>query len=255
MRLGSGRSFGLRTPARDKSRRTLMNRFFQVTLRTTDVDAARTFYTAVLGGGTFDIVPLHEQAIARGARPHWLGFLDVGDVDRVAEAFGRRGATPLGPKWVNPAGLEAAVVRDPGGAVIALAKPAAGARLEPGRATGFGAGVIWHILHTSDIERAKSNYGDLFGWVFDEPVDLGSLGVFHPFAWERGGAHVGAMSDVATRPGVHPHWLFHVRVADIKSAMHSVRALGGTVVDSVTLPDGQQFAICDDPQGAAFGLI
>ncbi len=103
-------------------RPTTMKRFFRITLRTNDVDAARTFYAAVLGGNAFHVVQLHEEAVARGARPHWLGFLDVGDVDRAAAAFVQRGATQLGPKWVNPEGLEAAVVRDPGGAVIALAK-------------------------------------------------------------------------------------------------------------------------------------
>ncbi len=42
---------------------------FPFVLRTTDVDAARAFYVAVLGTGVLDIVRLHEQAIVRGARP------------------------------------------------------------------------------------------------------------------------------------------------------------------------------------------
>jgi hypothetical protein len=41
------------------------------------------------------LVPLHEQAIARGARPHWLGFIEVDDVERGAAAFVERGALPL----------------------------------------------------------------------------------------------------------------------------------------------------------------
>src|SRR4051794_39161194 len=98
-------------------------RFVNYHLRTTDIPAARAFYAAVLGKNHAEIFQLHEQALARGARPHWLGYLDVGEVDAMASAFGARGATPLGPKWVNPQGLEAAVVRDPGGAVVALAKP------------------------------------------------------------------------------------------------------------------------------------
>jgi predicted enzyme related to lactoylglutathione lyase len=227
-----------------------MTRFFRFVLRTTDVDAARTFYAAVLAGEEANIVQLHEQAIARGARPHWLGFLDVGAVDAAAAAFVERGASPLGPKWVNPEGLEAAVVRDPGGALLALAKP-------PPQAPGAASAVVaaWHLLRTADVERATANYGELFGWEFKEPIDLGSLGLFHPFAWQRGGSPVGWMSDIATRPGVHAHWLFHFRVPVLEPALDAVRAGAGVVVASYALATGERIAVCDDPQGAAFALL
>src|SRR4051812_43714047 len=97
-----------------------MAKFFHYVLRTTDVAAARAFYSAVLGTSDAEIVQLHEQALARGARPHWLGLLEVAEVEVAAAAFATRGAAPLGPKWVDARGLEAAVMRDPGGAVIAL---------------------------------------------------------------------------------------------------------------------------------------
>ncbi len=45
-------------------------RFFRLTLRTHDPDGASTFYCAILGDGARDIVELHVQAVARGARPH-----------------------------------------------------------------------------------------------------------------------------------------------------------------------------------------
>lgn len=230
-----------------------MKRFFDYHLRTTDVAAARAFYAAVLENEDAQIVQLHEQAILRGAPPHWLGCIDVGEVDAAALAFGARGATPLGPKWVNPEGLEAAVVRDPGGAVVALARPA------PARATSrtgaAGPDVVWHLLHTADVERAKANYRDLFGWEFKEPLDLGGDGVFHPFAWQPGGVAVGSMSDIATRPGVHPHWLFHCRVAALEPALDAVRTGGGSIAGSFTTPSGDRIAVCDDPQGAAFALF
>jgi predicted enzyme related to lactoylglutathione lyase len=233
---------------------TPMTRFFRYQLRTTDVDGARAFYAAVLGDGDANIVRLHEQAIARGAPPHWLGFLDVGEVDPVATAFVARGATPLAPKWRHPEGFEAAVMRDPGGAVVALAKPLARGG-GGGGASVSTASVGWHLLHTADVERAKANYRDLFGWEFKESLDLGGLGVFHPFAWEPGGSPVGSMSDVSTRPGVHPHWLFHVRVPAFEPALDAVRAGGGLVVASIAPPGGDRIAVCDDPQGAAFALI
>lgn len=224
-----------------------MTSFFQVTLRTSDVDASRAFYAAVLGVPALHIVQLHEQAVARGARPHWLGHLDVDDVDRAAAAFVERGAIPLGPKWVNPEGLEAAVMKDPGGALVALAKPPPGAR-KP------GPDVAWVVLNTTDVQRAQSDYGELFGWEFHPPSDLQDLGVFHPFSWAQGGAPVGSMTDIRGRLGVHPHWLVHFRVAALVPSVNAVQAAGGRVIGPFTLPTGEQVAVCDDPQGAAFAL-
>jgi predicted enzyme related to lactoylglutathione lyase len=228
-----------------------MTRFVQFHLRTTDVDAARSFYAAVLGNDDAIIFRLHEQAIARGAPPHWLGYLDVGDVDASVAAFVARGAVPLGPKWVNAEGLEAAVMRDPGGAVVALAKP------PPASVDRKGgpAEVAWHLLHTTDVDRAKANYNELFGWELGEPMDLGTHGVFHPFAWQPGDPTVGAMSDIATHPGVHSHWLFHFRVGSLDAAIDAARAGGGIVMGPFVMPSGERIAVCDDPQGAAFALI
>ncbi len=224
-------------------------RFFQYTLRTTDVPAARAFYALVLGDGEADIVPLHEQALARGARPHWLGFVQVADVDNAASAFAARGATALGPKWLNPRGLEAAVMRDPGGALVALAKP------PPGPPLASLPEVVWHHLNTPQVERAKANYGALMHWEFKEARALAGVGELHPFAWQPGGPEVGSMSDIAQRPGVHPHWLFHFRVAALEPALETVRAAGGLTLPLVTLPNGARVAVCDDAQGAAFALF
>jgi uncharacterized protein len=230
-----------------------MVRFFQYQLRTTDVDAARAFYAAVLGRSDAVVFRLHEQALARGARPHWLGFLDVGEVDSAVSAFVARGAIPLGPKLVSAEGLEVALIRDPGGAVVALAKRP---RMPDGNeaTNASDPGVVWQTLNTADVDTAKINYRELLGWHFEEPLDRGSLGVFHPFAWQAGGAPVGSMSDIGQRTGVHPHWLFHLRVASLDLALDAVRGGGGVALDPIVLPSGERIAVCDDPQGAAFAL-
>jgi predicted enzyme related to lactoylglutathione lyase len=231
-----------------------VTRFCHFTLRTTDISAARAFYASVLGDGALEMVPLPEPAIARGARPHWLGYLDVADVDRAVAAFCERGATPLGPKWLNAEGREAAVLRDPGGAVVALAQPPAATGAPDQAGAPGGAEVVWYELNTVDVARAQSIYGELFGWEIHPPVDRGRLGIMYPFAWARGGALVGAMRDIAAHPGVHPHWLFHFRVAALAPALSAVRDAGGVVAGTVTLPEHEPIAVCDDSQGAAFAL-
>ena len=99
-----------------------------------------------------------------------------------------------------------------------------------------------------------ATYGNLFGWRFDEPLDLGSLGVFHSFHWEAGGPRVGVFADIEGRRGVHAHWLFHFRVPSLDAAIARVKAGGGVALDPLELPSGDRMAVCDDPQGAAFAL-
>lgn len=222
-----------------------MPRFFQYHLRTSDVPAARAFYAAVLGSDASVVFPLHEQALAKGARPHWLGYWGVDDVDAALEAFRARGAMQLGPRAVNPAGLDMVVIRDPGGAVLALSKPTGGATFPE---------VVWHHLSTTDVETARANYAALGGWQVSAPRELGAHGVVHDFAWEPGGAPVGTMSDIAGRPALHPHWLFHFRVASLEAATAAVRQHGGFSLPPITLDDGARVAVCDDAQGAAFAL-
>lgn len=233
-----------------------MHRFFRLTLRTLDADAARAFYAAVLGAAAdrLDIVVLHAQAVARGARPHWLGFVEVPDVDAAAAALLARGATAYG-KWVNPQGLEAAVLRDGGGAILAVARYRDAGPTAPSNDTVDSVDPVACILHTADLDGAKATYRDVFGWEVEAPVALAE-GLLFPFAWSGGttAAPTGGVIGTAGRPGVHPHWLFFFPTADLAAAVAAVRASGGSVVGPTTLPTGEAVAVCDDAQGAAFGL-
>lgn len=227
-----------------------MTKFFKVQLRTTDVSAARAFYAEVLGHDALDVVPLHASALARGARPHWLGYLEVDDVDRASLAFTLRGAVALGPAWVDETGLRAATMRDPGGAIVALAKPP-----PTGVASTGPEAQSKLLLHTRDVELSKASYREVAGWAFGAPIELAEHGVFHPFAWEPGGETVGHLCDVASRTGVHPHWQFRLPVSDVAAATEAARAAGGLVAVVVTLATGERIAVCDDPQGAAFSCV
>ena len=212
--------------------------FARYALRTTDATAAATFYDAVLGHRGDAIFPLHEQALARGARPHWLGHVDAPDAEAAATTLLARGAQRLGP---GPGGT--VVLREPGGALLAL-----------GGVTGPStAGVAWHVLRTPDAEAAAAMYADLFGWSLRDAVDLGATGRFRLFAWGDGESPTGAIGGIT--PGVHPQWLFFFHVASVARAMEQVTAKGGAVASTNALPDGRSAAVCDDPQGAAFGLI
>lgn len=220
-------------------------RFSRFVLRTTTIDVAAAFYDDVLGHRGDGIVPLPEAALARGARPHWLGHIavrELGGVEEIAERFVERGAVRLGP----PTGTaDFAVLRDPGGAVVAVADAAGPS----------SARVVWHQLNTEDPERAAASYSALFGWSAPGEIDLGPLGRHRQLSFGPGEPNAGLISDVAGRPQVHTHWLFFFGVPSLDRALERVRAHDGIVIGPLTLPGGVRVAACDDPQGAAFGLI
>jgi hypothetical protein len=222
-----------------------MIRFCRVELRTTDAGSARAFYAAVLGHDRSFIGPLHERALARGAPPHWLGTLGVEDAGRAAKAFMDRGATRLGPDLPTRDGGQAVVLRDPGGALLAIAT-------RPKDDTDTG--VAWHVLNAKSALQTTTSYLEQFGWEPTLRIDLGAQGVFQQFAWHAGGESVGAIGDIAGRPGVHPHWLFFFEVDALDPAIAAVRAAGGSVIELTTLPSGQRVSVCHDPQGAEFAL-
>jgi uncharacterized protein len=229
--------------------------FFRYALRTTNLVAAREFYAEAIGlvlpdgmaaGSALEAWPLHERALARGAPPHWLGQLAVDDVDSMVERLVGRGSDLLAPSMQGRDGTAFATLRDPFGDLI-------GVRGRGG--SNNDAPVVWHQLHTRDVEGAWALYHELFGWALKQTLDVSEpVGGYRLFAWNEEGAPVGGMGNTARWPGVHTHWLFYLPVVDIDEAAARVRALGGTAMEPIALPGGMRLVTCEDPQGAAFGL-
>jgi predicted enzyme related to lactoylglutathione lyase len=232
--------------------------FCRYDLRTTDPDAARGFYSDAVGldfteapsagdNSMLAVWPLHEQARARGAPPHWLGQIGVTDVDATVRRLVELGAERLGPTLRAKDGIPFAMLRDPFGAVVAVRA----STQRPGRAP-----VAWHQLHTKDLDGAWAVYAELFGWTHTETLDIADPpGGHRMFAWGGSGKNVGSIANTARWAGVHTHWLFYFPVADLEDSMAKVRAKGGRVLGNpAVLSNGDRLAPCEDPQGAAFGL-
>lgn len=229
------------------------SRFLRYELRTTDEPAARAFYADVLGPDLWNVdvtsSVLPEQALARGARPHWLGHLGVADPEGVVEALVPRGAQQLGPLRHGPGGSRNAVLRDPFGAIVALSSETTVPR--PGI-------IAWRNLNVADMEGAVALYTATFGWRAGEVRDLGEAGHHRPFGWgdeaPEGEHGSGSISDAARLPGIHTHWFFAFRVGDLETAVARVRARGGLATKPIRTDHGAWVVPCDDAQGAAFGL-
>jgi predicted enzyme related to lactoylglutathione lyase len=93
-------------------------------------DESKSFYEKLLGwkpdegpGGMTMFAgengPFAGLALRGTAGPGWLPYVQVDDVDAATKKAVKLGATVLDPKKRGPAG-EFSVVRDPGGAAIAL---------------------------------------------------------------------------------------------------------------------------------------
>jgi uncharacterized protein len=244
-------------------------RFVWYELMTTDVEAAKAFYTNVIGWGTQDastpgtpytlftvrgipvcgLMGLQEDAKRAGAKPRWMGYVGVNDVDAAADRFKHLGGAVHVPPTDTPNISRYSIVDDPQTATLALLKwhnagPPLAAVGEPGR-------VGWHELYADNWEKAFAFYREVFDWQ-KAAADYGPLGAYHLFS--AGGQMLGGMFNrPATVPD--PFWLYYFDIGDIDAAVKRVTACGGHVLeDPLEVPGGWVFR-CKDPQDAMLALM
>jgi len=199
------------------------------------------------------VMALPKEASALGARPGWMGYVAVDDVDAYAERVARAGGKLHRPAADIPGIGRFAIVADPQGVVFALFKGTPGAMPPPPAAPGKAGYFGWRELVATDWEAAFGFYSGLFGWTKAETHDMGPMGVYQVFA--AGGEAIGGMM---TRPaGVPaPFWMYYVLVDGIEAAVSRLKAGGGSVVNGpLQVPGGSWIVQALDPQGATFALV
>jgi predicted enzyme related to lactoylglutathione lyase len=238
-----------------------------VDLQTSDQDAAKAFYSGVLGW-TYDDQPMPEgpvysmamlgehsvaaiapqppEMLAAGAPPMWNTYLAVDSVDdAVARVEAAGGKVAMAPFDIMDAG-RMAFVMDPAGAAVALwqANQHIGATLvnEPGT-------VIWNELITTD-PGVVAFYADVLG-LTTSTMDMGD-GEYTLF--EAGGQMVGGTT-APQMPGAPNHWHVYFAVADADATAAKATELGGSVLaEPFDTPVGRM-AVIRDPQGAVFSIM
>ena len=246
-------------------------------LLTTDSDAALAFYQNVIGWKAQDsghtdrgykilmaddikaketkvggLMTLPPEAIAKGARPCWMGYIAVDDVNAYAARIVQAGGMLHREAEDIPGVGRFAVVADPQGApfVLFTAEPGQ-TRTETPPDTPQT--ISWNELYASTLDPAFEFYASLFGWTKAQTIPLGPFGFYHVFA-QNGAPHGGMITKTPIMP--IPFWLYYITVADIKEAMARVVKGGGSVVNGPhMIPSGKWIAHCFDPQGALFGLM
>lgn len=240
-------------------------------LMTTDVAAAANFYSRVIGWSAADsglpgrtymlfsagpapaagLMPIPDPARAAGAKPKWMGYIGVGDVDSYADKVtAAGGAIHRGPEDIPDIG-RFAVAADPHGGCFHLFE---GNSTPPEPfAPGTPGTVGWNELHAGDGVSAFEFYASLFGWTKDEAIPMGPMGIYQLFA--SGGPAVGAiMTKMPHEPA--PSWLFYFNVEAIDAAAARATEGGGAILHGpVEVPGGQWIVQCVDPQGALFAMV
>jgi predicted enzyme related to lactoylglutathione lyase len=105
-------------------------------------------------------------------------------------------------------------------------------------------------LNTTDLNKAKSFYGQLFNWKLEDvPMAEGSYTLINVGEGTGGGMMKHPV------PGAPSAWLAYVLVDDIGAATQKARTLGATVMKDVTeIPGVGWFSVILDPTGAALAL-
>jgi predicted enzyme related to lactoylglutathione lyase len=241
-------------------------------LMTSDDTAALDFYVKVVGWKSQDagqpamkytllvadeapiagLMALPKEACDAGAKPAWVGYIGVDDVDAYVQRIARAGGKAHVPPTDIPGIGRFAMVADPHGSAFSLFKATAPMDQPPADANKPGL-VGWHELYALDGEKAFDFYAEMFGWTKADAIDMGEMGRYQLFA--AGGAPIGGMM---TKPAnlPMPFWNYYFQVDAIGAALERVKAGKGQVVNGpMQVPGGSWIVQSIDPQGAMFSLV
>ncbi len=206
------------------------------------------------GGLTGGVMRLTPDMQAGGARPCWVGYLGVDNVDTAIAAVTAQGGKLLMPAFDIPAGRIAMVADCCGAPFYIMTPQSAGG---DGESTAFSPAIVgscaWNELMAGNQANALDFYTGLFGWSLPEPMDMGPMGSYQFI--EHDGVPIGAiMQKPAEAPA--PVWNHYFRVADINAAADAVRAGGGQVINGPHPVPGDDWIIQGiDPEGVFFCLV
>lgn len=250
--------------------------FIWYELMSPDPDAAKDFYDAVVGwdvepqpagdmdyrmirrsdgGNAGGVLRITSEMVSHGARPIWLGYLNVSDVDEAVASIEHGGGKTLMAPTDIPGVGRIAMVADPQGAPFYVMKPIPPANDPNAKSDVFSPDAVqrcgWNELSTSDPQAARRFYGEQFGWGSEEFMPMGEFGDYRFF--DHGGQRIGALFRNPQGPS---RWRYYFRVPSISAAKQTAEAKGASMtMGPHQVPTGEWVLGGTDPQGAEFALV
>ena len=245
--------------------------FIWYELLTRDAEAAKAFYDPVVGwdiqprpageldyrmigtpaGNSGGVMQLTSEMTSGGAKPLWLGYIGVDDVDATVAAVEQAGGRAMRPAFDIPDVGRIAMLADPQGVPFYVMRGASEA-VSNAFAPDEHGHVAWNELSTPDLDAAKRFYPEVFGWTLGDVMPMGEMGDYQFI--EHGGRMIGAMMNVQS--GGHPSWNFAFRTDNVERGFDAIKAGGGTVTyGPAEVPGGDRVVQAIDPEGALFMIV
>ncbi len=249
-------------------------RFCWYDLFTTDLDAALAFYgdvvglaieptaqtdppylTLLAGGqGIGGAMAITQEMAAGGARPGWLGYVRVEDIDAALPRLESLGGAVHRGKMEIPGVGWFAMVSDPQGAAFQLFQNAPGYPVQPDPPAGTPGKIGWRELLAGDWQAVWPFYEAMFGWKQNEAVDLGPMGTYQLWRAYGNDPDGGMFTKPPHIP--RPMWLYYFVVHGAQAAADRIQAGGGQVLmGPMEVPGGGWVVNAVDPQGAPFAVL
>jgi predicted enzyme related to lactoylglutathione lyase len=242
-------------------------------LQTADPDASKKFYDHVIGwtveaqpSGEMDyrmiqtsggdmvggVMRLTDDMAANGAKPTWLFYIGVDDVDASVEKVKANGGSVHLPPWDIPGVGRIAMVSDPQGIPFYVIRGASDQSSTAFDRMGMGK-CNWNELATSDQAGANKFYADTFGWTYPDKMPMGEMGDY--IFVQAGDQTIGATMQHQPN-GPPPAWRFYFRTPDIEATAKKVGEAGGSVMmGPMEVPGGDRIIVGTDPHGVVFGAV
>lgn len=239
-----------------------VGRFVWHDLMAKDPDAARAFYTELMGWnvremdmgehGKYTMLLNGENGLggivslagAPDIPSHWIDYITVEDVDASCKKVDELGGKTCVPAFDIPGVGRTAVVEDPNGAVFHLFRSAQGDAPERRPAVGD---FCWYDCLSDDMRKAESFYGGLFGWTFVEPPFQGGPKMS---VASRGDV---ALASIMEKPAGVPRsvWMNYLLVDELDESTARAERLGAKKLMGPTdIPTIGRFNLIEDPAGA-----
>lgn len=235
-------------------------------LSLTNADAARSFYGAVLGWGSYesnadfggyfmfhrDGAPIAGAMPAHEGQPLvWTLYFSVDDVNATIARAQSLGATVVVPATAIDDMGQMAVLLDVGGAAFGLWQPGTFAGYS---AVGESASPTWFELYAKDYAGSLAFYAELFGWeittMSDTPAFRYSVGLV------RGERAVGVMDFSAEmHASMPPYWSVYVAVDDVDAAAEAATSNGGALLVAPFDSPFGRMATFTDADGAVMSVM